>query len=322
MDPWKTWWPTWWISSWNGSSAANSRKSRNTPRYPQAAAVLRSILPALQVLQSSGAAGLQEPGQNAEALAGCLGDFRMLRELGRGGMGVVYEAEQISLCRKVALKVLPFAATLDPRQLQRFHNKARAAACLHHANIVPVHGVGCERGVHYYAMQLIEGQSLETLLQEMRRAQNQAAVPSPAVRQGKGEPQTNPTVPVAASAAAERETVREPRAPASTLPSPREGAPYFRRVAELMNQAAEALEHAHQSGVVHRDIKPGNLMLDGRGLLWVTDFGLAQFNSDARLTLTGDLVGTLRYMSPEQALAKRVIVDHRTDIYSLGRYSL
>src|SRR5262249_37196037 len=89
-----------------------------------------------------------------------LGDFRIIREVGRGGMGIVYEAEQISLGRRVALKVLPFAATMDPRHLQRFQNEARAAASLEHPHIVPVYGVGCERGVHYYAMKFIDGQSL------------------------------------------------------------------------------------------------------------------------------------------------------------------
>jgi serine/threonine protein kinase len=96
------------------------------------------------------------------------------------------------------------------------------------------------------------------------------------------------------------------------------GPDFFRTAARLGRQAAEELEHAHQLGVIHRDVKPANLLLDGRGNLWVADFGLAQVNSDARLTLTGDLVGTLRYMSPEQALAKRVPIDHRTDVYSLG----
>ena len=92
-----------------------------------------------------------------------------MREVGRGGMGVVYEAEQISLRRRVALKVLPFAATMDPRHLQRFHNEAQAAACLHHTNIVPVFFVGCERGVHFYAMQFIDGQPLSELIRQLRR---------------------------------------------------------------------------------------------------------------------------------------------------------
>ena len=95
---------------------------------------------------------------------GQLGEFRLLSEIGRGGMGVVYEAEQLSLQRRVALKVLPFASAIDPRQVQRFKNEALAAALLHHPNIVPIYAVGCERGVHFFAMQLIEGQSLAALV--------------------------------------------------------------------------------------------------------------------------------------------------------------
>ena len=113
------------------------------------------------------------PSANRSAeLAAPLGDFRIVREVGRGGMGVVYEAEQISLRRRVALKVLPFAATMDPRQLQRFQNEAHAAAQLHHTNIVPVHYVGCERGVHFYAMQFIEGHTLASVIAELRRRSN------------------------------------------------------------------------------------------------------------------------------------------------------
>jgi hypothetical protein len=103
-----------------------------------------------------------------EGAAAPLGDFRIVRELGRGGMGVVYEAEQVSLGRRVALKVLPFAAALDAKQLQRFKNEAQAAA-QHHTNIVPVFAVGCERGVHYYAMQYIDGQTLAAVIAELRQ---------------------------------------------------------------------------------------------------------------------------------------------------------
>jgi serine/threonine protein kinase len=236
-----------------------------------------------------------------------------LREIGRGGMGVVYEAEQLSLGRRIALKVLPFALTLDPRQLQRFKNEARAAAQLHHSNIVPIYSVGCERGVHFYAMQFIEGQPLSAVIGELRQLAGREAVA--------GTPENQPTGPyVPASAEPADSTVSTatgPRMAGTTLPST-SGPAFFQTVARFGLEAAEALDHAHQLGVVHRDIKPGNLLLDMNGHLWVTDFGLAQFQSDAALTMTGDLVGTLRYMSPEQALAKRGLVDHRTDIYSLG----
>ena len=100
---------------------------------------------------------------------GVLGDYRIVREIGRGGMGVVYEARQVSLGRRVALKVLPFASALDPRQFQRFQIEAQAAACLHHPNIVPVHAVGTERGVSYYAMQYIEGRNLAEVIRELRQ---------------------------------------------------------------------------------------------------------------------------------------------------------
>src|SRR5262245_12198903 len=138
-------------------------------RYPEAAAVIRQVFPALE-LMGGPARDAAPPGEAADPAtsAGCLGDYRILREVGRGGMGVVYEAEQLSLHRRVALKVLPFAAALDPKQLQRFQNEARAAAHLHHTNIVPVYGVGCERGVHYYAMQYIEGHTVAAIIAELR----------------------------------------------------------------------------------------------------------------------------------------------------------
>ena len=142
-------------------------------RHPHAAGALREVLAALQVVGLSSAADLaSRSGAAAEGpVAGLLGDYRILREVGRGGMGVVYEAVQISLGRQVALKVLPFASAMDPRQLQRFKNEAQAAAHLHHTNIVPVFYVGCERGVHFYAMQYIDGQSLDFIIRNLRRQQ-------------------------------------------------------------------------------------------------------------------------------------------------------
>jgi serine/threonine protein kinase len=220
----------------------------------------------------------------------------MLREIGRGGMGVVYEAEQKSLRRRVALKILPLAGGVDPRQLQRFRNEAEAAAHLHHTHIVPVFAVGSERGVHFYAMQYVQGLSLSSLIDELSGAK-------PTISEGvSGTPVANVT-----QAAAAISTEHSTRARS-----------FFRRVATIGKHTAEALEYAHQMGVIHRDIKPANLLLDERGEVWITDFGLAQFQSQAALTITGELVGTLRYVSPEQAMAKRGLVDDRTDIYLLG----
>ncbi len=266
---------------------------------------------------------------------GLLGDFNILREVARGGMGIVYEAEQVSLRRRVALKLLPFASSLDERQLQRFEREAQAAAQLHHSNIVPVYWVGCERGIHFYAMQYIEGQSLAALIRALRHATGKdaerdgptsaeatqaqelasgrwAPAPHPAGATAATDPPKNGAPPSPGSS-----PVRGSAAASSTARAASSRA-YFRTVANLGVQAAEALDHAHQIGVVHRDVKPANLMVDGRGHLWLTDFGLAQFQTDVALTMTGDLLGTLRYMSPEQALAKRLLIDHRSDLHSLG----
>jgi serine/threonine protein kinase/tetratricopeptide (TPR) repeat protein len=252
-----------------------------------------------------------------------LGDFRILRVLGQGGMGIVYEAEQISLGRRVALKVLPSAVMLGKQQLARFKNEARAAATLDHPNIVPVYSVGSEGGVHYYAMQLIEGPSLAQVFSTLRRAQfpsepaaenslRDGALSTDAARlttelipsAGPGAPELQPADMVAVQ-------------PVVALPD-FQSREFYRAIARLGIQAAEALDHAHQNGILHRDIKPGNLMLDAGGKLYVTDFGLARIEADVGMTMTGDIIGTLRYMAPEQALAKRAVVDHRGDIYSLG----
>ena len=154
-------------------------------RYPQIAAVLRKVLPALDLLRRSAPEdGPSHPDEISDD-SGRLGDFRIIREIGRGGMGIVYEAQQISLDRRVALKVLPFAAVLDPKQLQRFKNEARAAASLDHPNIVHVHSVACERGVHYYAMQYIEGQTLAEVVSEGLGARGEGVGDCPDFREAK-----------------------------------------------------------------------------------------------------------------------------------------
>jgi serine/threonine protein kinase/WD40 repeat protein len=289
--------------------------------YPRdVAAALAQCIDGLELVRAAGA-DLQPP--PAPEPPPALGDFRIVREVGRGGMGVVYEAEQISLCRRVALKVLSLAGGLDARQLQRFRAEAQAAAGLHHTNIAPVYAVGCERGVHYYAMQFIDGPSLAQVIAARRQ---QAGLPP----SGHGRHSPTTALP-AVEVPDESGTVYRPlaalEATLAAAPTRRSsptgtertvGGEFWRTAARLGIEAAEALDHAHQQGVVHRDIKPANLLLDADGHLWVVDFGLARLQGDSGLTLTGDVVGTLRYMSPEQAVGGRAVIDHRADVYALG----
>lgn len=272
-------------------------------RHPDWADQLRNIFPAMMALaaRASGPhAGIHQDNRfsHLSDLHGVLGDFEILREIGRGGMGIVYEAEQLSLKRRVALKVLPFAALLDKRRLIRFQNEARAAAMLKHPNIVSVFSVGSDRGVHFFAMELVEGRTLaDVILDRIRRSANQTQ------QRSEGDSCSELTL----------ETL--PLARYSTDASTRRMG-IFAAIASIGQQAAEALQYAHEEGVTHRDIKPSNLMIDESGKLHVTDFGLALIESGDHVTHTGDLVGTLRYMSPEQI--EGAMVDRRTDVYSLG----
>jgi eukaryotic-like serine/threonine-protein kinase len=363
--------------------------------HPDQADRLRRILPSLQIMAEIGHSAVREitglavPADPSFAM-GELGDYRILGEIGRGGMGVVYEAIQISLNRRVALKVLPFAGALDAQHLARFRLEAQAAAQLHHTNIVPVFAVGSERGVHYYAMQFIGGQTLAALIKELRglegvdeskgthegeklstvasrhfddgearaqfsqggqeiqEEQGHKITPAPLVRRGSPDPadplDLRSPLPVPSPAepgdlrssrsrgqealAKRREDPHVPPVPPgeASVSDERQHTPvtstrtpaFFRTAAILGLQASEALEHAHRYGILHRDIKPANLLVDDRGNLWVTDFGLARFSDDASLTMTGDVLGTLRYMSPEQALGHPSVIDQRSDVYGLG----
>ncbi len=262
--------------------------------------------------ESNGESSSTDADSQRDGHARRLGDYELLREVGRGGMGVVYEARQLSLDRRVALKVLPFAAVLERQQICASRTKLQAAAQLHHPNIVPVFAVGAERGVHYYAMQFIDGQPLDRAIAAVRVKFGREP------REGGDASGTQRGASHCTIAAATTATAHA----AETTPLFRgrwsARADYFRTVLRLGVQAADALHAAHCEGIVHRDIKPSNLLLDDAGKLWITDFGLARCQDDRTLTRSGDVIGTRQYMSPEQALGKPALVDHRTDVYSLG----
>ena len=261
-------------------------------------------------------------------------DYRILREAGRGGMGIVFEAEQISLSRTVALKVLPQSRFQDEKSVARFYQEAKSAAGLHHTNIVPVYEVGKAEGHHFYTMQFIRGQSLDYIVKDLKalqsnidpgQAQNGQSHCSDAARDLLSSP-TGKSLSLAKNSEdlghsnPERKThIKPPPSSQGTLrmgdSSTKAGIrPFFVNVAQIGREIAQALHHAHGNGIIHRDIKPANLMLDATGTIWVTDFGLAK-TDDSQLTRTGDIVGTIRYMSPERFSGQ---CDARSDIYSLG----
>jgi eukaryotic-like serine/threonine-protein kinase len=326
--------------------------SEYVDRHPDLAEEIRDLFPALLMMEelgdgSGGTTGsLAADGAAAGTRLSRLGDYRILREIGRGGMGVVYEAEQESLGRRVALKVLSAGALLDPKQVRRFEREAKAAARLHHTNIVPVFGVGHQDGHHYFVMQFITGVGLDVVLDDLRR-----------LRQGKSEasPTARPEVAasriagltaadVAQSLIAGQFAAEGPAAdgsltepsddaqPASANGSPAQSSSavlsgtsalslsdpdrhYYRSVARIGIQVAEALDYANRQGILHRDVKPSNLLLDNHGNVWVADFGLAKTSDADDLTHTGDILGTIRYMAPERFAGHG---DARSDVYSLG----
>ena len=273
-------------------------------KYPELAEEIRELFPALEIMQE-----LQPQSEDHRDVAAShdlpeqIGDYRIVAEIGRGGMGVVYEAEQQSLRRRVALKVLPNNFDTAGNSKQRFQQEARAAAMMHHTNIVPVFEVGEEGNHVFYAMQLISGQSLDRVIEELKNTGSRTNV------EKLGQPASDAGA--ASSSASLGSSVFGDLSSDAGSGHHRQ---FYRSVAKIGSQTADALSFAHARGVIHRDIKPSNLLLDAGGVVWVTDFGLAKLD-DEGLTETGDFVGTLRYMSPERF---RGDCDQRSDIYSVG----
>jgi serine/threonine protein kinase/WD40 repeat protein len=312
-----------------------------TRRDPANADRIRAVMSALKVVEklkpgeSFGAAGSGVPSlrpARVETMSELIGDYRIVREIGRGGMGVVYEAEQQSLRRRVALKLLPSHALQDQKARERFRREANVAAQLHHTNIVPVYDVGETEGALFYAMQFIDGRGLEQILQQrIERQANRTSTGGDSGPEGANGTQ-GPTSSAALRrstdekasdrepASATAETTRNVRSGGSFTIVEDDGWAYWRAVARIGIQVADALSYAHQRHVLHRDIKPSNLLLDPAGTVWITDFGLAKpaahvgRTSDS-LTETGDILGTIRYLAPERL---RGIGDARSDIYGLG----
>ena len=236
--------------------------------------------------------------------------------LGQGGMGIVYRAVQTKLSRTVALKVLPaLVGSASPSAVSRFRREAAAAARLHHTNIVPVYDFGESIDGYFYAMELIEGQPLDELIG--RFFAKNAASASPA-RLADLLRTTTVDVSSPSGLRGDTTTVLLDSSTATSIASSRRDRMYYQQVARWMADAADGLHYAHGEGIIHRDIKPANLILSIDGRIMIADFGLAKGSEEATITKTGTMIGTLRYMSPEQSMARRARVDHRTDIYSLG----
>ncbi len=286
-------------------------------RHPELGDDLRSALEGLALVRGLVGDAHGPDGHRLEAGRRVAG-YRIVRELGRGGMGVVYEAVHVGLDRPVALKVLGTHTAPDSNGRRRFLNEARTAAGLHHTHIVPVFDVGQVGGLCYYAMQRIEGSGLDRVVRALRldrvTAAGSGSGKKPEARPEPGGDETGTWVGGPGDTGA---VARGPAPSDDTTPfAPPRGSAYYRWVATVGRDAAEALAHAHRGGIIHRDVKPSNLLVDTRGTVWVADFGLARRLADPALTRSDSLLGTPRYMSPEQA--ESGAIDGRTDVYSLG----
>ncbi|MCA9185703.1 MAG: protein kinase [Planctomycetales bacterium] len=246
-----------------------------------------------------------------------LGDYRLLREIGRGGMGIVYEALQISSTEKVAVKVFPFVSVFEPKKLRRFRNEAIAAATLDHPHIVPVFDIAIDGDRHYYVMKLIEGPSLNLLVGDKHVS-------------ARSYPKVTTEVDHRPSCLSADARLRDDEDSQNTLPLEPSGTrvlpvlgmrnrgEFERQIAVWIRDVALAIQYAHDAGIVHRDVKPSNLLVDETGHVWVTDFGLATMRAGDALTQTGDFVGTLPYLSPDVLRDPTNSATPRSDVYALG----
>ncbi len=319
-------------------------------QHPELADQLRELLPAVEAMERL---NTRRMGSGISSVGWLpvteqLGDFRVVAEIARGGMGIVYEAEQVTLGRRVAVKVLPQQALRSDRDVQRFQREAQTAAKLHHTNIVPVFGVGEQDGTHYIVMQLIRGVGLDEILVELKRIvaesgdaegekrqttsrssrikQSAVALLKDELRRDSSSSSVNSEDATSTDVSEGDERQRFERSANEAVSTvgnssnarqirARIGSEYYRNVARIGLQAANALSHAHRHGTLHRDVKPANLLLDDEGVVWMADFGLAKAVEHNNVTWTGDIVGTLAYMAPERFQGT---TDPLSDIYSLG----
>ena len=279
-----------------------------TERFPEHADAIRRMLKSLtdDAEQVTLTPVEVDSSRENEAHPQRIGPYRIIREIGRGGMGVVFEAEHQTLQRRVAIKILAQRLSADRLARARFHREARAIAGLHHTNIVPLFEAGEDSGRVYFVMQLIEGQSLDEWIEEddqtgtIERSEqfinDQSTTDLDVVEPAKNSVEIHSCKLESTSDSVSTARVRQ------------------REIANIGIQVADALAYAHYRGIIHRDVKPSNLIIDANGLVWLTDFGLAK-TDDEEVTQTGNFLGTLRYMSPERFEGH---CDAASDVYSLG----
>ena len=274
-------------------------------RHPTLADQLRELLPmvaAMEQLKSSQEMTPRKVSIPKDFRLERLGDCRMLREIGRGGMGIVYEAEQAPTGRHVAVKVLPWRSEGSSQWRAHFEREARTAASLHHPHIVPVYHYDEEDGWCYYVMHLVEGIGIDEIIRLLRE-------PAGSVGAEQVRRDLSRAKPPARQRASSQSGRRRRRSSGFS------GATAGRSSPASASRWRRRSQYSHSRGILHRDIKPGNLLVNCRGSVWVTDFGLAVETDQMLESTAPNLAGTLRYLAPEQLDG---VVDRRSDIYALG----